>query len=65
MTGCRWIYTVKVGPNGAIDRLKACLVAKSYTQIFGLDNGDTFSPGKMAFFRLFLPGAAMWHWLLH
>ena len=26
--GCHWVYTVKVGPDGKIDRLKACLVAK-------------------------------------
>jgi len=32
----------KVGLDGTIDRLKACLVAKGCTQIFGLDYGDTF-----------------------
>lgn len=26
--GCRWVYIVKVGPNGQIDCFKACLVAK-------------------------------------
>ncbi|RVW12315.1 Retrovirus-related Pol polyprotein from transposon RE2 [Vitis vinifera] len=31
--GCRWVYTVKVGPDGQVDRLKALLVAKGYTQI--------------------------------
>ena len=30
--GCRWVYTVKVGPDGQVDRLKARLVAKGYTQ---------------------------------
>ena len=29
--GCRWVYTVKLGPNGKIDRLKTRLVAEGYT----------------------------------
>ncbi|RVX02403.1 Retrovirus-related Pol polyprotein from transposon RE1 [Vitis vinifera] len=41
--GCRWVYAVKVGPDGQVDRLKARLVAKGYTQVFGSDYGDTFS----------------------
>ncbi|RVW86900.1 Retrovirus-related Pol polyprotein from transposon RE1 [Vitis vinifera] len=31
--GCRWVYIVKVGPDGQVDRLKAHLVAKGYTQL--------------------------------
>lgn len=44
LVGCRWVFIVKVGLDGQVDRLKACLVTKGYTQIFGLDFGDTFSP---------------------
>ena len=63
--GCRWIYTVKVGPDGNVDRLKARLVAKWYTQIYGLDYGDTFSPvAKMSYVRLFLSMVAIHHWPL-
>ena len=29
--GCCWVYTVNMGPDGQIDRLKALLVAKGYT----------------------------------
>ena len=40
--GYRWVYAVKVGPDGQVDRLKARLVAKGYTQVYGSDYGDTF-----------------------
>ena len=59
---------MKVGPdgNGNIDRFKAPLVAKGYTHIFHLDNGDTFSlVAKITFVRLFLAMDAIYHWLLH
>ena len=33
--GCRWVYIVKIGPDGRVGHLKARLVAKGYTQIYG------------------------------
>nr|XP_009795432.1 PREDICTED: uncharacterized protein LOC104242127 [Nicotiana sylvestris] len=57
---------VKVGPDGKVDRLKARLIAKGYTQIFGLDYSDTFSlVAKIASVRLFLSMAVVRHWPLY
>ena len=64
--GCRWVYTVKIGSNGWVDHLKARLVANGYTQIYGSDCHDTFSPvTKIASIRLLLSMTAMKSWPLY
>ena len=60
--GCRWVFTVKVNPDGSIARLKARLVAKGYAQTYGVDYSDTFSlAAKMTFVRLFISLAATYN----
>ena len=42
--GTKWIFKNKQDENGVIIRNKARLVAQGYSQVEGLDFGDTFAP---------------------
>eukprot|EP00253_Pinus_taeda_P031154 PITA_31154 len=53
--GNKWMFKKKTNAEGKVEKYKAWLVAKGYSQVLGIDFGDIFSPvAKVTSIRLLL-----------
>lgn len=63
---CRWVYKVKRNATGDVERYKARLVVKGYSQIEGIYYDETYSPvARYSSIRLLLAKAARYNLIIH
>ena len=63
VVGTKWVLKIKKNSAGEIDKYKARLVARGFTQIYGIDYYETYAPvARLTSFRLMLALAARKGW---
>ena len=66
IVGYKWVFTVKCKSDGNIERYTAKLVAKGFTQTFGIHYQETFVPVvKINSIRVLLSSAVNLNWSLN
>src|SRR6266571_7011488 len=63
VVGSKWVFRIKRKADGSVEKYKVQLVACGFTQVYGVNYFNTFSPvAKLASFRTILAIAARYDW---
>ena len=66
VVGCRWVYKIKTKADGSVERYKTRLVAKGFTQEYGIDYEETFTlVARLTSVRCLITVAAVRCWPLY
>jgi len=61
--GCCWVYKIKTNSDGSIEQYKVRLIAKGYSQQYGMDYEETFAPvAKMTTIRTLIVVVSVRQW---
>ena len=65
VVGYKWVYKIKTWANGSVERYKARLVARGFTQEYDINYEETFAlVARITFVRSLVVVAAVCHWPL-
>ena len=63
IVSCKWVFKIKRNAAGQIDKYKARLVARGFSQVHGVDYYETYAPvARLTSLRLILAVAARRDW---
>ena len=63
--GCKWVYKIMTWSDGTVDCYKARLVARGFTQEYGIDHEETFDQvARLSSVRTLIAISASRKWLL-